>query len=119
MGNEEESRADEFSGHDRRRLAKAMSTATELRLFQRAQAVLRVAEGYSVAEVAYLAGVDRSSVHRWGQRYWAAHKVQDLADGSRSGRPRTAPVLTEELLNQVRARDPGLDGYQATTGTVP
>ncbi len=119
MGNDEESLADEFSGRDRRRLAKAMSAAGEWRLFQRAQAVLRVAEGYSVAEAARFAGADRSSVHRWVQRYLATHNVQDLVDGARSGRPRTAPVLTEELLERVLARDPRLDGYQATTWTVP
>ena len=43
MRSDEESRVAEFSGQDRRRLAKAMSSASELHLFQRAQAVLRVA----------------------------------------------------------------------------
>ena len=39
MGSEQDYLADHFSGHDRRRLAKAMSLAVELRLFRRAQAV--------------------------------------------------------------------------------
>lgn len=30
-----------------------------------------------------------------------------------------APVLTKELLDQVLARDPRQDGYQATSGTLP
>jgi transposase len=119
MRSEEGSRACEFSGHDRRRLAKAMSSASELHLFQRAQAVLRVAEGDSIAEAAALAGVDRASVYRWTQRYLAARNVQDLADELRSGRPPLAPVLTETLLAQILAQDPRQAGYQATTWTAP
>jgi transposase len=119
MESEQDYLADHFSGHDRRRLAKAMSSATELRLFQRAQAVLRVAEDYTVAEAARLAGMDRASVYRWIQRYLAARNPQDLADESRSGRPRLAPVLTEQRLAQILARDPRRDGYQATSWTVP
>jgi transposase len=119
MRSEQESSTHCFSGHDRRRLAKAMSSASDLHLFQRAQAVLRVAEGYTIAEAAYLAGVDRTSVYRWTQRYLAARNIQDLADAPRSGRPRMAPVLTKELLDQVLARDPRQDGYQATSWTVP
>jgi transposase len=96
-----------------------MSSASELHLFQRAQAVLRVAEGYTMAEAAALAGVDRSSVYRWTQRYWAARNPQDLAEEPRSGRPRIAPVLTEKLLAQILAQDPRQAGYQATTWTAP
>jgi transposase len=119
MGSEQEYSSDNFSAHDRRRLAQTMSSASELHLFQRAQAVLRVAEGYSVAEAASLAGVNRASVYRWTQRYLAARKTQDLADEPRSGRPRLAPVLTEKRLAQILAQDPRQDGYQATTWTVP
>jgi transposase-like protein len=57
-------RASGFSGQDRRRLSKALRETRDLSLFRRAQAVLRVAEGYSVAEAARQAGVNRSSVHR-------------------------------------------------------
>jgi transposase len=108
-----------FSGHDRRRLAKAMSSASEPYLFQRAQAVLRVAEGYTMTEAASLAGVDRASVYRWTQRYWAARNPQDLTDAPRSGRPRIAPVLTEKRLARILVRNPRQEGYQATSWTVP
>jgi transposase len=98
---------------------KAMSSASERHLFQRVQAVLRVAEGYTMTEAASLAGVDRGSVYRWTQRYLAARNPQDLADAPRSGRPRLAPVLTEKLLAQILARDPRQEDYQATTWTAP
>lgn len=99
-----------FSGPDRRRLAKAMSSASEPHLFPRAQAVLRVAEGYTMAEAASFAGVDRASVYRWTQRYGVARNSQDLADAPRSGRPRIAPVLTEKRLAQILARNPQQEG---------
>ena len=119
MRSNQEYRAHEFSGHDRRRLARVMSSASELHLFRRAQAVLRVAEGYTIAEAAQLAGVDRTSVYRWTQKYLAARNPQDLADEPRSGRPRVAPVFTEKRLAQILAQDPRPKGYQATTWTVP
>src|SRR4051794_19557517 len=96
MRSEQEYSGNNFSGHDRRRLAKAMSSASEWHWFQRAQAVLRVAEGYTIAEAAYWAGVDCTSVYRGTQRYLAARPVQDWADAPRSGRPQRAPVLTKE-----------------------
>ena len=119
MGRGKEHNANKFSGHDRRRLAKAMSTASGWHLYQRAQAVLRVAEGYTLAEAASLSGVDRTSVYRWTQRYLAARNPQDLADEPRSGRPRMAPMLTEKWLARILAQDPRQHGYRATTWTVP
>src|SRR3982751_3752900 len=104
--------ASEFTGHDRRRLRQAMQRAASARLFRRLQAVLRVAEGESIAQAARGAGVDRSTVHRWVQRYQQSRRVEDLADVPSSGRPPQADELDEALLAQVLAEDPhehGLD----------
>jgi transposase len=73
-------RVSEFSGHDRRRLRKAFQETHDLSLFRRIQAVLRVAEGCSVAEAARQAGVNRSSVQRWVELYLQNHQPQDLLD---------------------------------------
>jgi transposase len=113
------SRASEFSGPDRRRLSKAGRETHDLSLFRRVQAVLRVAEGYSVAEAARQAGVNRSSVHRWIELYLQNHQSQDLLDRPRSGRPREADDLDQELLAAILAQDPQQLGYRATTWTVP
>jgi transposase len=109
----------EFSWHDRRRLAKALGETREVRLFRRIQAVLRVAEGCSVSAVAQQAGVNRSSLHRWVKLYLRTHQVASLADGARSGRPREADDLDDELIAEVLALDPREQGYRATTWTVP
>jgi transposase len=119
MGEDDSSRMSEFSGHERGRLARAMSKAKDVRLFRRIQAVLRVAEGFSVAEAARQVGVDRTSVHRWVRLYGRAHRIEDLADAPRTGRPREADDLDEELLAEVLAQDPRPLGYGATTWTVP
>jgi transposase len=108
-----------FTGHDRRRLRLAMRQAASARLFRRLQAVLRVAEGASVAQAAEGVGVERSTVHRWVERYRQWHRVEDLADVPSPGRPSQAEELDETLLQQVLAEDPREHGLLATTWTVP
>jgi transposase len=108
-----------FTHQDRRRLRHAMRQASSARLFRRFQAVLRVAEGDSVAQAARGAGVDRSTVHGWVQRYRQRGRVEDLADVPSPGRPSQAEELDETLLPQVLAEDPREHGLWATTWTVP
>ena len=69
--------------------------------------------------VAKRARVGRSTVYRWIERYLAEQAPSALADGRRSGRPRTAPVLTDKKLRQLLTSDPCRFGYDATTWTVP
>ena len=114
-----DSYAFEFTGRDRRRLRQAMRQAASARLFRRLQAVLRVAEGESVTQAAGAASVDRSTVHRWVERYRQRRRVEDLVDVPSSGRPFQAEELDETLLAQVLAEDPREHGLLATTGTVP
>jgi transposase len=111
--------ASEFTGHDRRRLRQAMQQAASVRLFRRLQAVLHVAEGKSITRVATEAGVDRSTVHRWVERYQQSRRVEDLADVPSPGRPPQADELDEALLARVLAEDPRQHGLLATTWTVP
>ena len=69
--------------------------------------------------VAKRARVGRSTVYRWIERYLAEQAPSALADERRSGRPRTAPVLTDKKLRQLLTSDPCRFGYDATTWTVP
>ena len=108
-----------FTARDRQRLAEAAAHARNVRLFRRLQAVLRVAEGFSVQEAARQADVDRASVHRWVRQYLASRLPSDLAEAARSGRPRVAPALDDTLLEQLLAQDPRTLGYRATSWTAP
>jgi transposase len=51
--------------------------------------------------------------------YWQNHQPEDWQDRPRSGRPREAEDLDQELLAVILAQDPQPLGYRATTWTVP
>jgi transposase len=108
-----------FSGHDRRRLAMTLKQTSEVPLFRRVQAVRRVAEGDTVRSVARSLRISRRSVQRWVEIYRHRRHPEDLLDAPRSGRPREANDLDEELLAKLLAQDPRALGYRATTGTTP
>jgi transposase len=108
-----------LSGADRKRLAAALATAREARVYRRVEALLLVAEGQMVAEAARRCRVDRCSVHRWLRQYGARRDAAALADRLRSGRPRQSRRLTPRRLAAVLARDPRRCGYLATSWTVP
>jgi len=111
--------AKRFGSVDRRRLARALSAAVEVRLYRRLEAVLLVAEGHSISEAARRVRTARLSVQRWVARYVVDHDVAALADRTRRGRPRAAPSLTRPRLAAALARDPRGCGYRATSWTVP
>jgi len=108
-----------LSGADRKRLAAALESAREARVYRRVEALLLVAEGQTVAEAARRCHVDCSSVHRWLGRYGARQDATALVDRPRSGRPRQSSRLTPRRLAVVLARDPRRCGYRATSWTVP
>jgi len=107
-----------FTHYDRRRLAKALKRASEARVYRRLQAVLLVARGRAVGEVAEITGVSPRNVYLWVQRYLQAHRPEDLHDQSRGGRPRAAEVITDECIRRELAKDPRSLGYSATDWTV-
>ena len=108
-----------FSWADRRRLSQALAQAHDVRLYRRLRAVAEIAEGEPVDVVAKRARVGRSTVYRWIERYLVERAPSALADGKRSGRPRTTPVLTDSKLRQLLTSDPCRFGYDANTWTVP
>src|ERR1700757_4280307 len=71
-------------------LAQTHDVAT----YRRIWALLEVDQGRSVAEVAGLLRVDRSSIYRWGQRFAAQGNPADLQQQPGQGRP---PEWNEEL----------------------
>jgi transposase len=108
-----------FDHHDRRRLAQALERTTEARAFRRIQAVLLVARGWAIAEVARIAGACLGAVYHWVQRYRGTHHVASLAEAPRSGRPRAAAPITDARIVREYRRDPLRLGYNTTGWTVP
>ena len=87
-------------------------------MYQRIQAVLLIARGYSVDDVARITGSLRRLIYHWIQRYLRRHRVDDLDDASRTGRPRVAPKITKARILRELARDPLKLGYNTTVWTT-
>lgn len=108
-----------FNRYDELRLKKAVKRATDKHTFQRGQAVLLVAQGRAINEVASVAGMSLQTVYNWVNLYLASHQVSALDDAPRSGRPPTAtPITSVRLLHELR-RNPLRLGYRTTVWTVP
>ena len=101
------------------RLSKQTSDATTLR---RAQALLWLDYGESVADVAGRLGVSRQVIYQWIEIF-RARDAKDLASrlaaGERRGRPPTAKGIIDPWLDEVIDHDPRLYDYNSTVWTAP
>jgi hypothetical protein len=107
-----------FNRYDVPRLKKALKRVPDKRLFQRVQAVLWVAQGHAISEVAELTSVSVQTVYNWLKLYLERHHVAMLADAPRSGRPLAAPRITAALVSLATQPAPvGLpdDGVERQT----
>jgi transposase len=107
-----------FTQYDRRRLAKALKSASEARLSRRLQAVFLLARGRTAGEVAQIVGVSQRSVYHWVERDLQAHRIDDLQDQARSGRPVAAGAITDACIERELQKDPRQLGDRTTGGTV-
>src|SRR3954454_6839163 len=88
----------------------------------RAQALLWIADGADVAEVAELLQVSRQTVYNWLSRFQERAELDlraRLLDAPRPGRPRAASGTIDELVAAVIDGDPREFGYHATVWTAP
>jgi transposase len=106
------------NSRDRRRLTEALKAVTDLRLYKRLQAVLLVAQGYPVKQAAQVTGVSQKIVYDWLRDYLQSHRIEDLQDASRSGRPPVAAAITQARIERQLQRDPLNLGYNTTGWTV-
>src|SRR5260370_39111938 len=83
-----------FRAGDRQRLRAALRRAPDARTYERILAVDLVAQGEPPGAMARRLHRHYLSVHRWVGRYLRQHRVEDLRDGPRGGRPRQAERLT-------------------------
>ena len=103
---------------DRRRLIRGMRRASSARVFRRLQAVLLVAQGRPVSEVAQITGLSSKVVYDCLNRYRETHRVEALGDRSRCGRPEGAPAITDARILREFRRDPLRLGYHCTGWTT-
>jgi transposase len=107
-----------FDRYDRRRLARALQRVTDLRLFRRLQAILLVARGWVVSEVALITGAKPDAIYAWVRLYLETHRPDSLRDAPRPGRPRAARRITDARIIREFRRDPLRLGYNSTGWTV-
>lgn len=107
-----------FDPYDEQRLAQAEHRVDEVRTYRRIQAVLLVAQGRTVPEVAEIAGVRPWAVYDWIRTYLQTHDPDRLRDAPRPGRPRAATAITNERIAREIRRDPMRLGYNSTGWTV-
>jgi transposase len=103
---------------DRRRSERALARATDLRSFRRLQAILLVARGLPVPEVARITGAEPDAVYHWLRLYLRAHEPDCRRDAPRAGRHRAAGPITDARIVREFRRDPLRLGYNTTGWTV-
>lgn len=100
---------------ERRVLEEIVTSAALTNEVRRAQALLWLADGRSLSDVAESLAVSRQTVYNWTARFKERRDAPDfrarLADDPRSGRPETVPQRIVPLLRPVLDRDPHEFGY--------
>ena len=103
----------------RRRLEEQLRATSDANLYRRTLAILEVAAGRPIAEIAQLLRASRVSVYHWIDCYQRGHDPTDLID-QRGGNRLT--LWTEDLQAALAAtlqRRPLDFGYQALAWTLP
>lgn len=107
-----------FSRYDHQRLKKALQQVPDKRTFRRLKAVLLVAQGRGVHEVASIIVVSVQTIYHWLKAFLTNHQVESLYEQQRSGRPRVAAPITAARLLRELQRNPLRLGYYTTVWTV-
>jgi transposase len=102
-------------------LVDFMAHAPTVQQHRRAQALLWLADGDPVEEVADRLGVSGRTVYNWVDRFQQRRDLdlgERLADAPRSGRPPIALGIIDPLIAAVIDEDPRPFGYEATAWTA-
>ncbi len=111
-----------FNDTDRSLLQELIVHASDARIVRRAYALLWSDEGEALPVIAKRLGVSRQTIYNWVARFQAragTDLTTRLADGGRSGRPKTASGVIDPLLEAIWETDPRTLGYRATVWTAP
>lgn len=108
-----------FTKRDARKVERALFETSLAREHDRLQSLRLLAEGYSVEEIAAALGLSRPTVYRIADRYLTKRLVESVVDQPRRGRPRSAPVVDAERIQEVLEKSPRELGYRHNVWTVP
>src|SRR5581483_10565381 len=107
-----------LTSRQRERLRQQLHATPDSRVYRRTLAVLQVADGRPVTEVADLLGVGRRSVYHWLDAYRLDRDPADLHDRPGRGHPTAWTDELRALLRRALEQPPDAWGYRATDWTV-
>jgi len=107
-----------LTGQDRRRLGRALRERCDRRTYRRVLAILCIARGYWIQQVARLVGMRPRIIYQWLNCYRRDHRVEDLQDRPRPGRPRVAGRISNARIARELRKNPMRMGYATTGWTV-
>jgi transposase len=103
----------------RYRLRMQLKTTNSARVYRRTLAILEVAAGHPVAEVAKQLGVNRRSIYNWIDAYLVHQSPVALVDCDGRGRRTIWTEELEALLRESLSRAPDHWSLAAVNWTVP
>jgi putative transposase len=107
-----------LTAEQRQELEQAIAQARQTRSWKRYRAVVLLADGQTISQVAHVLGCGQSTVYRW-LAIWRVQGVEHLAEGTHPGRTRRLDPTAEQRLHDLLGHDPQTLGHQATGWTVP
>jgi transposase len=110
-----------LSWQARQVLQEIARSGSQGRQVRRAQALVWLDEGESVAEVARRLGLSRRAIYKIVERYGSRLGepiCQRVSDGPRSGRPSTQRDQTKELIEALLAQAPQAYGFRSLVWTT-
>jgi transposase len=105
---------------DRGVLEQLVARSKDVRQLKRAQALLAVAAGEAIADVARRLRVARNTIYNWTRRFQErpGKVAERLVDAERSGRPADLIQGIREALPKLLAKKPPDFGYRHAEWTV-
>lgn len=106
---------------ERRVIEQLIASTPEATTLRRAQALLWLSQGESVAAVAERLHVTRQAVYQWATRInecSAKELAERLAEAARTGRPRTVAGIIDPLIDAIIDTDPRDLDYRSTVWTA-
>lgn len=100
-------------------LMEQLHQTCDAHVYRRTLAILEVARGRSISQVAKALAVTRQSVYNWVAEYVQRRDPDVLRDEPRSGRPSHWSDDHQALLRILMERSPDHFGYFAVNWTVP